>query len=68
MAGNVPVRIYIPKNHDMNTTAPVMFYYHGGGYCFGELGTLIRSTCQNNTISEINVYFLSNKRNVRPDV
>lgn len=41
MADNVPVRIYIPRDHDMTTAAPVMFYYHGGGYCFGELGSYL---------------------------
>jgi acetyl esterase len=37
MTDNVPVRIYIPINHDLTEASPVMFYYHGGGYVSGQL-------------------------------
>jgi len=36
VADNVPIRIYSPKNLVARPN-PIMFYYHGGAYCFGKL-------------------------------
>jgi acetyl esterase/lipase len=34
---NVKVRIYSPKN-PLAQKLPIMIYYHGGGYVFGDMG------------------------------
>jgi acetyl esterase len=36
VANSVPIRIYSPISR-VSEPHPVMFYYHGGAYCFGKL-------------------------------
>src|ERR1700756_2668388 len=35
--GGIPVRVYKPLNLPKNDPAPVLVYYHGGGWVIGDL-------------------------------
>jgi acetyl esterase len=41
-AGSIPVRVYWPENRD---NLPVLLYYHGGGWVFGNIESVDR-TCR----------------------
>jgi acetyl esterase len=37
-AGKIPMRLYVPQSEDfLPSTAPVLVYYHGGGFVSGDL-------------------------------
>jgi acetyl esterase/lipase len=38
LINDVKVRIYRPKSSKSGDKVPIMVYYHGGGYTFGNLG------------------------------
>ena len=45
-AGIIPVRLYAPETAPSQSGAPVLVYYHGGGFVAGDLdsyGTLLRA-------------------------
>jgi acetyl esterase len=38
-AGPIPVRHYVPNGQAPDEPAPLLVYYHGGGWCIGDLDT-----------------------------
>ncbi len=38
-AGPIPARLYVPGGQPAAEPAPLLVYFHGGGFCFGDLET-----------------------------
>lgn len=38
-AGTLPARLYVPAGQPAESPAPLLVYYHGGGFVFGDLDT-----------------------------
>ena len=38
-AGTLPARLYVPEGQPPEAPAPLLLYFHGGGFVFGDLDT-----------------------------
>lgn len=63
----VPIRCFIPEGEPPGAGWPVVLYFHGGGWVFGDLGTE-NNVCTNMTVRAKSVVITTDYRSANPRV